>query len=77
MKGKIQAAGIPDFVKTDDDWQEFKRYHEVEMGIILERENMIKNPSLKTACKLLCNSLWGKFAETAPGSKTESFEIDK
>lgn len=63
LKDKLEASGVPKWVRTEEDWKEFKDYHDDELGIELLRENMIPNASRKTGAKLLCNSLWGKFGE--------------
>jgi hypothetical protein len=63
LKDKIEASGIPKWIKSNAEWDEFSRYHSENLGIDLKRENMKPNPSRKTGAKLLCNSLWGKFGE--------------
>lgn len=63
LKMKIEASGMPKWIKTEADWREFSDYHRNELGITLERDKMIKNPALKLGAKLLLNSLWGKFGE--------------
>ncbi len=37
---------------------------------------MIKNSSRKTGAKLMCNSLWGKFAETSMPTQVRTFDFD-
>lgn len=68
LKSKIESSGKPDWVHTDADWQEFCGELRDRLGIDVRREDVIKNNSKKTVDKLLCNSLWGKFAETAKGT---------
>jgi hypothetical protein len=63
LKIKIEAGGMPKHVRTDEDWLEFAAYHEEQLGITLDRHNMIKNAGKKQLAKLMLNSLWGKFAE--------------
>jgi hypothetical protein len=63
LKDKLEASGMPKWVDSDLKWREFADYHMDELGIDLERDKMVSNPSRKTGAKLLCNSLWGKFGE--------------
>lgn len=63
LKDKLEASGLPKWIQTDEDWKEFQEYHERELGIDLDRSQMVSNASRKTGAKLLCNSLWGKFGE--------------
>ena len=63
LKDKLEASGVPGWVRTEEDWEEFANYHQEKLGIELVRDKMVKNASRKTGAKLLCNSLWGKFGE--------------
>lgn len=74
LKDKLEASGVPGWVRTPEDWDEFVRYHRDELGIDLVREKMVKNPSRKTGAKLLCNSLWGKFGERMHPNYYECFK---
>jgi hypothetical protein len=69
---KIQCSGMPAYIRTDSDWQEFSDYHRTVLGIELDRALMIKNSGKKQIAKLMLNSLWGKFAE----SKSYSQQIN-
>lgn len=60
---KITNSGIPGYIKTDEDWEAFAKFHEEELGIHLLKEEMCKNAGKKQLAKLMLNSLWGKFAE--------------
>lgn len=75
LKAKIHASGMPRWVQTDEDWQEFHRRH-AEMGIALERDKMLSNPGAKIGAKLLLNSLWGKFGENSVYSRYCSIDMD-
>ena len=75
IKNKLEASGVPWYIKTDEDWQVYMDYHKNELGIELERDKMVKNPSKKTGAKLLCNSLWGKFGERMEKMKNEVYTI--
>jgi len=75
IKNKLEASGMPGWVQTEENWQEFETYHREQLGIELKRCDMVKNSSRKTAAKLMCNSLWGKFAETASPIQFEQFDV--
>lgn len=75
IKSKIESSGMPSWVKTDADWQEFHDHILAKQGMDLKREDMVKNNSKKTVDKLMCNSLWGKFAETAKPCKSVQFDL--
>lgn len=77
LKDKLEASGIPKWVESDEDWYEFQQYHYMELGIELERHQMIPNPSRKTGAKLLCNSLWGKFGERLHMNNWKICEVGK
>ena len=76
LKDKLDASGVPKWVQTAEDWEEFARYHREELGIELNREEMISNPSRKTGAKVLCNSLWGKFAERKKSHNFVVFDVN-
>lgn len=63
LKIKIECGGMPKYIKNDQDWDEFHKYHLQNLGIDLEREKMSKNSGKKQLAKMMLNSLWGKFAE--------------
>lgn len=73
LKDKIEASGVPNWIRSDEQWQEFVDYHRDQLGIELDRERMIPNASRKTGAKLLCNSLWGKFGEKSDYHHWERF----
>ena len=64
LKIKIHCSGMPAHIKTDQDWEEFAKYHKTKLGIELNRREMVKNAGKKQLAKMMLNSLWGKFAET-------------
>ena len=58
LKMKQEASGYPDWVKTEEDKNQFKQeYFNVE-GIVLE--NVEKNPGKRAYAKTMLNCLWGK-----------------
>lgn len=63
LKLKIEAGGMPSYVKTEADWTLFANEHQQRLGIVLEKSKMIKNAGRKQLAKLMLNSLWGKFAQ--------------
>lgn len=73
LKFKLQASGVPKYIRTADDWLEFAGYHSHELGIDLQRKDMTHNPAQKVGAKLLCNSLWGKFGERSDSSQWLTF----
>lgn len=77
LKAKIVASGMPKWVRTDEDWQEFQTYHQQQLGIELRRDEMVANPGKKTGAKLLCNSLWGKFGERPKADQWRTYETGK
>ena len=63
FKLKEEASGPPNWCKTEEQMDEhLKNYIEKE-GIILDREQIKHNPGLRSLCKLILNSMWGKFGQ--------------
>lgn len=62
-KLKMEATGWPDWVKTETDKSTFICNYYQKTGVKLDRDNMRKNPGLRSVAKLCMNSLWGKFAQ--------------
>lgn len=62
LKLKVEAGGMPKWIKNDRDWKEFEEKH-AELGIKLDKADMVKNNGRKQLAKLMLNSLWGKFAQ--------------
>ena len=63
LKQKQQASGYPQWVITDDDKDRYIDYYNREQGIMLDKDSITHNPSLRTICKLFLNSVWGKFVQ--------------
>ena len=59
LKIKLEASGIPAHI----DWETFAKNHRGRLGIILEREKMVRNEGMRAMAKLLLNSLWGKLGQ--------------
>ena len=56
LKLKTEASGFP-----HDDHDRFIREFKEKEGIELERDNVKKNPGLRSVAKLMLNSFWGRF----------------
>lgn len=76
LRLKIEASGWPKWIRTEEDWQEFHGHIKDMLGIELIREDLRSNPAKKVGSKLLCNSLWGKFAERLVQAVWERFLVD-
>jgi len=61
MKYKEEASGWPENVTTSEEKnRHIKNFYNSE-GILLNEENIKKNPGIRSVMKLLLNSLWGRF----------------
>lgn len=63
LKIKQEASGWPERVHTEEDAVKYMEEYALREGIQLERENITKNPALRSIAKLLLNSFWGKFGQ--------------
>ncbi len=63
LRLKAQASGWPKHVKTDEEKEDYIRSFSEREGVVLKKEEVEKNPGLRTLAKLLLNSLYGKFAQ--------------
>ena len=71
LKVKQEASGYPDWVKTEEDKDEYIRQYKERQGIQLDKDKIMKNPGLRAIAKLCLNSLWGKFGQRTNMSRTE------
>ena len=56
LKGKQEASGYPDEVKTEIEKDEYiKKYYEKE-GVLLDKNNIKLNSGMRTVTKLMLNS---------------------
>ena len=69
LKVKQESSGYPDWCKTEQDTEKFKRDYLNAEGISLE--SVEKNPGLRAVAKIMLNSLWGKLAQRDKMTKTE------
>lgn len=60
---KVEASGYPDWVKTDSDKDKYITDYFENEGIILDKNNISKNPGFRSLSKALLNYLYGKFGE--------------
>ena len=58
---------------TVDDAASYLEEYALREGIQLDRENITKNPALRSIAKLLLNSFWGKFGQRHNMSQTSFF----
>ena len=58
LKGKVEATGWPQHVKTEADKAKFVADYYNHEGIHLNPTNMRKNPGRRTQSKLMLNSFW-------------------
>ena len=80
LKLKQEASGWPESVKTEDDKVRYLTDYKQKEGIELERNNIKKNPAMRSIAKLIMNSFWGKMGENMRKNKTAFFhesEADK
>lgn len=63
LKFKQEASGFPESVKTEEEKDRYIDEYLKEEGIKLDKENIRKNPGLRSVMKLCLNSFWGKFGQ--------------
>lgn len=71
LKLKQESSGLPSSITSLDQY--IQDFHAKE-GILLDRENIVVNPSMRSLAKLCANSLWGKFIQRNDHSQTIVFE---
>jgi hypothetical protein len=63
LKMKQEVSGWPEWCQSENDkWRYIRDYHE-KKGIILDYNNIKKNPGLRALAKLMLNRFWGKFGQ--------------
>jgi hypothetical protein len=70
LRIKQESSGYPEWVKTEDDKDEYIRSYQQAEGIKLIKENIRHNPGLRAVAKLALNSFWGKFGERTNQTKS-------
>jgi G:T-mismatch repair DNA endonuclease (very short patch repair protein) len=63
LKGKQEASGYPDYVKTPEDEANYIADYFEKEGILLDRNKIKYNAGMRAVLKLLLNSFWGKFGQ--------------
>lgn len=63
LKIKTEASGYPQWCKTESDRETFISSFLEKEGVLLDKENIVKNPGLRSLAKICLNSIWGKFGE--------------
>ncbi|XP_066296636.1 uncharacterized protein [Branchiostoma lanceolatum] len=77
LKLKQESSGWPEWVTSappeerEAKENEYLRKYEENEGIRLDRDNIKKNPGMRTLSKLCLNSFWGKFGQRNNFPKTE------
>ena len=62
LKGKQEASGYPEEVVTDEDKDNYIEEYYKNEGIKLDKSKIKLNEGMRSICKLLLNSHWGRFA---------------
>ena len=70
LKVKQEASGYPSWVITDADKDLYIKTYKEKQGIVLEKDKIAYNASLRLISKLYANSAWGKFVQRSNLSKT-------
>lgn len=70
LKTKQEASGWPEWVKTEDQKDQYICEYENHEGIRLDPKKIEKNPGLRSLSKLCLNSFWGKFGQRSTLSNT-------
>ena len=61
LQGKQQSSGYPKNVDTDDEKHQYIQDYYQNEGILLDKNKINRNEGMRTICKLLLNSHWGRF----------------
>ena len=71
LKGKLEASGYPQTVKTQLQKEDYVESIFKTTGVRLDMENIAFNSAVRGYTKLKLNSLWGKFAQN-PFTKSQT-----
>ena len=63
LRLKQESSGFPDWVKTPEDQARYIDEYYRHEGILLRRDKIVENPSMRAFAKLCLNSLWGLMTE--------------
>ncbi|XP_070515350.1 uncharacterized protein [Cardiocondyla obscurior] len=68
---KQEASGWPSKCVDDESKKRYLREYENTEGITLDKNNIARNPGLRSVAKLCLNSFWEKFGQQSNLPKTE------
>ena len=71
LKYKQEASGLPENVVSDEEIQSYIDEYQEKEGILLEKNNIQKNPGLRSVMKLMLNSFWGRFGMSKNKTKID------
>ena len=60
---KQEASGYPSWCESDLDKNRYIEEYKRHEGIQLEKVKIVRNEGLRTLCKMMLNSHWGKFGQ--------------
>ncbi|KYN38088.1 hypothetical protein ALC56_07548 [Trachymyrmex septentrionalis] len=63
LKLKQEASGWPSECLDDEIKEQYLRKYEKTEGIVFNKNNIARNPGLRSVAKLCLNSFWGKFGQ--------------
>jgi len=71
LKLKQEASRWPSECQDDESKERYLREYEETEGIVLDRNNIVQNPGLRSVAKLCLNSFWDKFGQWTNLPNTE------
>ncbi len=69
LKIKQEADGYPSWCQTEEDRQKYISDYYTHEGIHLDPQCIVRNEGLRSVCKLMLNSHWGKFGQNPQKKK--------
>ena len=76
LKIKQESSGWPSYCQTKEDKDRYIQEYFEKEGIRLDKNNIKKNPGLRSLAKLLLNSFWGKFGQRSLYSTVQFYTDD-
>ncbi len=73
LKYKQEASGWPEECVDDKSKEKYISDYLKNEGVLLDKDNICKNPGLRSLSKLMLNSFWGKFGQRSNMTKTKIF----
>ncbi|XP_077270142.1 uncharacterized protein LOC143901589 [Temnothorax americanus] len=71
LKLKQEASGWPSDCYDDEAKERYLREYAETEGVVLDKDNIVRNPGLRSVAKLCLNSFWGKFGQRTNLPQTE------